>query len=461
MKIDPATFTVSTFAGTAKIIGLVDGPLLPTNPTALTGGAKFARPSRLAESPVDHSLWIADQFNNAVRRIAMDKSDPNFGMVQTIAGSGNAFRGINCGPKTSILTTGASPNATCDTSITVPASVVGSPTAIPANNPVLMNNPVAVIVDHNNVVYVSEAGNSIIRRITPQGPITNRSYVVDILAGDFTDTSVTDTTVTPNVTTTVRTVRPGFADGIAVPVANSTATVAQFDSPDGLALGIDADGDDVLYVADSLNFRIRRIFLSGPNINTVDTIAGSFLGNADGDRFTGTFDQVASLELLPDGITLIVTDPISQTVRKVNALTGDVSTIGTLGTFNLDGGPGSGGFAAPTGTALTADGKLLVADSGPVNASKVNNNAIRWLQNDGSIVTLAGQDSVTGGFADGSQFTAQFKGPRSLYVASDGTIYVCDTTNNVIRIISQPTPKSFKVRPLLRPRVVKPERRGN
>src|SRR6185369_16961170 len=137
------------------------------------------------------------------------------------------------------------------------------------------------------------------------------------------------------------------------------------------------------------------------------------------------------LDLAPDGMTLDVADPLNSAIRTVNSFTGDVDTLGGRGTLNLDGGPGVGCFGAPTGTGLTFDGKLIVADSG-TKESLNNNNAIRWLQNDGSIVTFAGKSSTTGDFADGSQFAARFREPRSVLVASDGTIYVCDSGNNNI-----------------------------
>jgi len=453
-KIDPSNIVVGTFAGDniGHTLGFVDGPLL--------NGARFSRPSRMAESPVDHSLWIADQQNNAVRRIAMDPADPNFGKVQTIAGAGNTKRGLNCKARNPDDANDnpnvSAPNAPCDSSITFSPGVVGNPGAVsPANNPIVMNNPVGVAIDDNNVVYVTEIGNSVIRRITPQGPPDNRSYVVDIFAGSFTDSAKDANGII------TRTANPGFADGVLKAPTSGSATVAQMNRPDGIVLGKDINNETVLYIADSLNFRIRRIFLTGPNANTMDTIAGSFLGATDGDRFTGTMNTIAGLDLELDGITLDVGDPINGQVRFVNSFTGDISSRAGRGTLNLDGGPGVGGFAFPTGTALTTDGKLIVADSGPKD-SQANNNAIRWLQNDGSVVTYAGQSGLTGGYKDGTQFVAQFREPRSVFVASDGTTYVCDSGNNVIRTITVvSTPKVFKTRPIVGPKVIRPQRRGS
>jgi hypothetical protein len=450
-KIDPANLIVGTFAGDKnRFNGLLDGPLL---------GARFSRPSRMAESPVDHSLWIADQQNNAVRRIAMDQADPNFGKVQTIAGRAfttpegaqTTVRGLNCVPGSASSAAGA----TCSSDpIPVAPGVVGTANALdPKDNPIVMNNPVGIAIDSNNVVYVTEIGNSIVRRITPQGTVDNRTYIVDIFAGQFTDT--TDSTT--NITT--RTGSPGFNDGTLT--GTDPTVVAQLNRPDGIVVGKDINNNTVLYIADSSNFRIRRIFLTGPSANTMDTIAGSFLGATDGDRVTGTLNQVAGLQLANDGITLNVADSPNGVIRTVNAFTGAVDTIGARGTINLDGGPGVGGLTLPTGTAFTFDGKLIVADSGPKD-SQANNNAIRWLQADGSVVTLAGQNGLVGGFADGAQFTAQFREPRSVFVASDGTIYVCDSGNNTIRTITVgSTPKVFKGRPIVGPKVVRPQRRGN
>ena len=93
-----------------------------------------------------------------------------------------------------------------------------------------LSSPTALVVAPNGLTYVADAGNHRIRRITTIG-------IVSTLAGSSM----------------------GHADG--------TGTAAQFNQPEGIAV----DGDGNVYVADTYNFRIRKITSSG----VVTTLAGN------------------------------------------------------------------------------------------------------------------------------------------------------------------------------------------
>ncbi len=69
---------------------------------------------------------------------------------------------------------------------------------------------------------------------------------------------------------------------------------------------------------------------------------------------------------------------------------------------------------------------FLVSDAG--------NNALRYLDmEDGRVYTAAGTGDA--GYADGNSMSAQFSLPTGLAAAEDGTVYIADTGNNVIRAI--------------------------
>ena len=76
---------------------------------------------------------------------------------------------------------------------------------------------------------------------------------------------------------------------------------------------------------------------------------------------------------------------------------------------------------------MAADGRVFVADTG--------NNRIRVISADGVTVSTYAGDGVDG-FADGSTTTARFDSPADLVVASDGRVFVTDTSNRRIRVIS-------------------------
>jgi sugar lactone lactonase YvrE len=83
-------------------------------------------------------------------------------------------------------------------------------------------------------------------------------------------------------------------------------------------------------------------------------------------------------------------------------------------------------FSDPFGVAVAADGTVYVADAG-------ESNRIRKITPDGIVTTFAGGSE---GFADGLTTSASFNSPGSLAIDADGNIYVADTGNNRIRKIT-------------------------
>ena len=202
---------------------------------------------------------------------------------------------------------------------------------------------------------------------------------------------------------------------------NGSTTTARFDTPRGLAYA--ADGR--LFVADSLNDRIRVIDANG---STVSTYAGrGFFGSADGSTTTASFGNPFGLALAADG-RLFVADSDNHRIRVIDANGSIVSTYAGSGTFGSDNGSTTtASFANPSGLALAADGRLFVSDR--------SRHIIRVIDANGSIVsTYAG----TGGFSfvfDGSTTTATFNGPRGLALAADGRLFVADDQNRLIRVV--------------------------
>lgn len=124
--------------------------------------------------------------------------------------------------------------------------------------------------------------------------------------------------------------------------------------------------------------------------------------------------------------TLYVTDTYSQMIRKITP-TGTVSRWSGSGAIGAaDGAAASASFYYPFGVAVAADGSAYVADN--------SNQLIRKLGLDGSVSTWAGSGSAA--FADGTGIAASFQSPYGIAVDADGTVYVADTNNQRIRRIS-------------------------
>jgi sugar lactone lactonase YvrE len=297
--------------------------------------ASFNRPSGLA---VDASgnVYVADQFNNKIRKITPD------GVVTTFAGRNNAGRMDGTGA-------GAA-----------------------------FSSPTDVAIDPSGNIYVADASNNKIRKITP-------AAVVTTFAG---------------------TGQQGYFD--------ATGTAAIFNSPTGVAT--DAAGN--IYVADQGNSMIRKITPAG----VVTTLAGNG-GNGSSDG-TGT----AASFYNPWGVAtdawgnIYVADTRNNKIRMITP-TGVVSTLAGNGTAGFADGAGTtASFNFPLSVATDAAGNIYVADGG--------NNRIRKIAPGGVVTTLAGNG--TAGAVDGFNVNS-FNSPYGVATDAFGNIYVADRGNNTIR----------------------------
>lgn len=247
---------------------------------------------------------------------------------------------------------------------------------------------------------------------------------------------------------------------------------AQFSWPTGVAV----DRKGVIYIADFANNAIRKIgadgyvttiagggragfadgkgdsaLLSGPDNMTIDSWGTLFFADAgnhrirtiDGDGHVTTVagsgvrgyrDGAAITAMFgyPTGAAvdragnLYIADRQSHTVRKITA-DGAVTTIGGNGYPGFADGEGRGThLREPISVAIDAKGVLYVADSG--------NNAIRVISTDGRLTTLAGGGGA--GYRDGRGREALFAWPTGIALDVAGNIYVCDSMNHRIRRVT-------------------------
>jgi len=197
-------------------------------------------------------------------------------------------------------------------------------------------------------------------------------------------------------------------------------------------LGVAVDVAGNVYVADSGNNTIRVINSSGMS----STLAGraGVSGSADGAGSNAFFNQPSGIALdnISNVSTIYVTDYGSSTVRKVALLTGQVVTIagsaGVTGSVNNTGTNAL--FFHPLGIAVDRSTNLYVADYG--------NDLIRKITFTSSIYTvstLAGLAGVAGS-NNASGTAAQFSEPEGVAVDQAGNVYVADTGNAAIRLIT-------------------------
>jgi len=252
------------------------------------------------------------------------------------------------------------------------------------------NGPASLAWDPNRqVLYVADDLNNVIRQVTPQGVVTTLA---------------------------------GAAD--ATPFADGTLATARFQGPGGLAMAVSGD----LYVADSINHRIRRVQIGA---GLVTTLAGTGTqGAQDGPGAAATFMYPRGL-VVDGGLNVYVADTGNGLIRQVDP-SGTVTTLAGGGHQVQGSGPGSqANFLAPEGVAVLssfATRVLYVTDTGHATVRKLTLNPGVVPQVD----DVAGFPDRTGD-ADGADAT--FNVPTGVTLGN-GLILVADTGNSLIRRLS-------------------------
>ncbi|MCX6632346.1 MAG: SMP-30/gluconolactonase/LRE family protein [Candidatus Solibacter sp.] len=249
-----------------------------------------------------------------------------------------------------------------------------------------LNAPAGLAFDSKDNLYIADTGNSVIRKIT--------GSTITTVAGDY---------------------------GRALPYGGDggLATAAFLDGPTAAVL--DSAGN--LYIADTGNSLIRKV-------DDKTQIITSYLGSGVTDK---RLDHPNGLWFDASG-ALYIADSNHQSVAKYVALT--LSTIANRfqeALFSGDGGPAiTARLNKPVGVTIDAAGSVYIADT--------NNSRIRKITPDGIITTIAGS-KFTGYNGDGGSATdAWLNFPRSIAVRSDGTVYIADTNNHVIRVLTPTFP---------------------
>jgi hypothetical protein len=236
-----------------------------------------------------------------------------------------------------------------------------------------------------------------------------------ILRGEFTGWSSTEFIIQ----TVAGTGDAGFSgDG-------GPATKAMLNDP--AAVAVSACG--TLYIADVRNNRIRQVDATG----IISTVAGSGRAGFSGDGGLAIQAQLSQpLGLAVDGEgNLYIADTLNNRIRKVDAM-GRISTVAGNGKagFSGDGGPALAAMLSrPVGLTVDAEGNVYFAD--------VFNNCVRKLDTAGQISTLAGTEEAGFSGDGGLAVEAQLARPRDVAVDGEGNLYIADGDNNRIRRVDK------------------------
>jgi O-antigen biosynthesis protein len=265
-----------------------------------------------------------------------------------------------------------------------------------------LDTPGGVAVAPNGDVYIADSNNHVIRRIDAQ------NTTIEPVAGNHDSGS-------------------GFSGD------NGLATAAQLDTPDGVAIAPDGD----LIVADSHNDRIRRVDRPTGVITTIAGTGGNGFDGDDKPALQAALNTPSAVAAASNG-NIYIADTLNYRVRMIDSKTGLIHTVAGNGQAGDgvevgDGGPATGAtLNMPSDVALDPkSGDLYIAD--------MHHNRIRRVDARTHIITtVAG--GVWGYSGDGGPaILARLAGPAGLAVVPepDGrvTIFIADYYNGHVRAV--------------------------
>jgi len=353
------------------------------------------------------NIYFSDAAANRVRRIAPD------GSIQTFAGTGTAGFAGDGGPATAAQ----------------------------------LNQPYGLAIDRAGNLYIADLGNARVRKVSIDGaiqtvagggafPATNqgqggpatsaqliepRNVTLDpsgsLYISDFGAHQVYSVAVNGTLTLMAGTGVAGFSgDG-------TSALLGQLNAPAGLA--VDSVGG--LYVADSGNNRVRKVYngviisvftTPGPTGLALDPSGTLYV--AASSYFGTVYQQIpgisSAIDLAVDqvGDVYVTSGPHLMEIPAGGIAT-TIAGSGASQNFGGDNGPATAAqLNSPSSVAMDSSGNWYIADTA--------NNRIRMVTPAGLISTIAG--------------TAQLNAPRGLAIHIFGNLYVADSGNHAVRKIT-------------------------
>lgn len=323
------------------------------------------------------NLYIADTGNNRVRRVSAE------GVITTVAAGFGHTEGIAADAAGNVYITdyvaGEAPCEDCDAPFIgrivrvnrsgIVDTIAGGGREQGDGGPAtsaLLNTPRGIALDASGNLYVSDAVNDSVRKISPSGVITTAAGI-------------------------------NFARAFPCPYTDGPLPVIP--CPLRCPVGVAVDVSGTLYVADTGNHGIRKVSLQGDIVNIAGTGAeGTYWGDGGRAEEAALYSPLGVA--VDDSSNLYIADAGNNRVRKVSP-DGVITTVAGNGTpgYSGDGDAAtSAQLRGPAGVAVDASGNFYIADTG--------NNRIRKVSKNGIITTLAGRGDFNpppGGWRTGHQ----------------------------------------------------------
>ena len=422
-KLVAATATVSTIAGSTGKYGSNDG---------IGSAARFDSPAGLALDGAGN-LYVADE--TTIRRIALATlavttfaGTPHYYAVEDGIGTAARFglpqRLIWDGSGKLLIADNTNLVRSIDIASAAVTTIAGA--GLGTNDGIgraaRFNGLLGLAVDGAGNLYIADTQNSAVRRM--------------VLA-------------TAAVTTVAG--YPRQSSGM-----DGAGSVARFSYPTSVV----ADRAGNIYVAENGISLIRKVVLATGAVTSINGSGGApsvcyssqaltldragnlFIADCNSVRklvlATGAVTTVASLGdgpyPKPEGIAadgagnLYVAENRRHTISKIVIASGTVTTLAGGGQGESDGTGSSASFSYPGGLALDGAGNLYIADEGGATIRKL-------VLATGQVTTLAGR-AFSGGASDGIGSSARFTRPTGLAFDGVDSLYVTDLRNPTVRKIT-------------------------
>ncbi len=280
----------------------------------------------------------------------------------------------------------------------------GAPRQVLPALQVRLNHPTQISFDVQGRMLIAAWHNSMIKRVFTD---SNRALMVEDLCGTGARSFAGDG-------------GPALASALNLPVA----------------VVVTPAGDTL--IADQANQRIRRVAGDG----TISTLVGDGMPGYRGDNgpaamaeLRNPVGQAASpagrIDVDAQG-NIFIADTGNNAVRRVDHVTGNITTVAGNGTAGAtgDGGPATAALLnQPTDVEVGPDGTLYIADSA--------NSCVRSVTADGVMHTVAGRCGMRGFQGDGASPTlALLDRPGGVETDTAGRLYIADTYNHRIRVVT-------------------------
>lgn len=264
-----------------------------------------------------------------------------------------------------------------------------------------LNEPIYIIFDSAGNLYISDSGNNVVRKVAAG------TGIITTIAGNGAG---------------------GFSgDG-------GPAISAELSSPGGLVL--DAAGN--LYIADEGNQRIRKVAIS---TGIITTVAGNGTRGFSGDGGLATNAELnlPSAVALDAAGNLYIADLFNSRVRRVDVSTAIITTFAGSGTEGNtgDGGPATSATLSPINLKFDSAGDLYICNT---SSGIIDDDSVRKVSASTGIISTVAGTGVAGYSGDGGPaINATLYAPVNITFDAAGNLYIADSFNEVVRKVDTST----------------------